>query len=157
MAEETGGKGHGIRLTRAGVANLCWHTSESADRQRALRVWRAKLTFQVFGVRDRRFTSHYSRTHIEAAQKLPDVPRLTRQQEGGDGPDRRGQRVPLLPRAARPRRHAAAQQQRLDGMLYLRVCSLTIAYFKGLYIGSLLKLIRRQAYRKTGLLGTFNQ
>jgi len=31
----------------------------------------------VFAVRDGRFTSHYSRTYIEAAQRLPDVPRLT--------------------------------------------------------------------------------
>jgi hypothetical protein len=31
----------------------------------------------VFGLRDGRFTSHYSRTYIEAAQKMPDVPRLT--------------------------------------------------------------------------------
>jgi len=35
----------------------------------------------VFGVRDGRFTSHYSRTYIEAAQKLPGVPHLTPQQE----------------------------------------------------------------------------
>src|SRR5262249_4168777 len=35
----------------------------------------------VFGVRDGRFTSHYSRTYIEAAQKVPEVPRLTREQE----------------------------------------------------------------------------
>jgi TfdA family taurine catabolism dioxygenase TauD len=35
----------------------------------------------VFGVRDGRFTSHYSRTYIEAAQKLPGVPRLTPAQE----------------------------------------------------------------------------
>jgi Taurine catabolism dioxygenase TauD, TfdA family len=31
----------------------------------------------VFGLRDGRFTSHYSRTYIEAAQQLPDAPRLT--------------------------------------------------------------------------------
>ena len=31
----------------------------------------------VFGLRDGRFTSHYSRTYIEAAQKMPGVPRLT--------------------------------------------------------------------------------
>jgi hypothetical protein len=31
----------------------------------------------VFGLRDGRFTSHYSRTYIEAAQKMPEVPRLT--------------------------------------------------------------------------------
>jgi hypothetical protein len=31
----------------------------------------------VFGLHDGRFTSHYSRTYIEAAQKLPDAPRLT--------------------------------------------------------------------------------
>jgi hypothetical protein len=35
----------------------------------------------VFGVRDGRFTSHYSRTYIEAAQKVPGVPRLTPAQE----------------------------------------------------------------------------
>jgi Taurine catabolism dioxygenase TauD, TfdA family len=34
----------------------------------------------VFGLRDGRFTSHYSRTYIEAAQKLPEAPRLTAQQ-----------------------------------------------------------------------------
>jgi hypothetical protein len=34
----------------------------------------------VFGLRDGRFTSHYSRTYIEAAQKMPGVPRLTPQQ-----------------------------------------------------------------------------
>ena len=39
----------------------------------------------VFGLRDGRFTSHYSRTYIEAAQKLPHVPRLTdRQMEAMD-------------------------------------------------------------------------
>jgi hypothetical protein len=34
----------------------------------------------VFGMRDGRFTSHYSRTYIEAAQKLAHVPRLTDRQ-----------------------------------------------------------------------------
>lgn len=34
----------------------------------------------VFGLRDGRFTSHYSRTYIEAAQKMAEVPRLTPQQ-----------------------------------------------------------------------------
>jgi len=34
----------------------------------------------VFGLREGRFTSHYSRTYIEAAQKLAHVPRLTSQQ-----------------------------------------------------------------------------
>ena len=34
----------------------------------------------VFGLRDGRFTSHYSRTYIEAAQKLPEAPRLTTEQ-----------------------------------------------------------------------------
>jgi hypothetical protein len=34
----------------------------------------------VFGLREGRFTSHYSRTYIEAAQKLDHVPRLTDQQ-----------------------------------------------------------------------------
>jgi len=31
----------------------------------------------VFGLRDGRFTSHYSRTYIEAAQKMAEAPRLT--------------------------------------------------------------------------------
>lgn len=35
----------------------------------------------VYGQRDGRFTSHYSRTYIEACQKLPGVPRLTAAQE----------------------------------------------------------------------------
>lgn len=35
----------------------------------------------IFGVRDGRFTSHYSRTYIEACQKLPEVPRLSAAQE----------------------------------------------------------------------------
>ncbi len=35
----------------------------------------------VFGLRDGRFTSHYSRTYIEACQKLPEVPKLTAAQE----------------------------------------------------------------------------
>jgi hypothetical protein len=30
----------------------------------------------VFGQRDGRFTSHYSRTYVEAAQEMPDVPRM---------------------------------------------------------------------------------
>ena len=34
----------------------------------------------VFGLRDGHFTSHYSRTYIEAAQQLPEAPRLTPQQ-----------------------------------------------------------------------------
>jgi hypothetical protein len=34
----------------------------------------------VFAQRAGRFTSHYSRTYIEAAQKLPDAPRLTGEQ-----------------------------------------------------------------------------
>lgn len=35
----------------------------------------------VFGLRDGRFTSHYSRTYIEACQKLDGVPKLTDEQE----------------------------------------------------------------------------
>ena len=35
----------------------------------------------VFGVRDGRFTSHYSRTYIEASQKLAAAPRLTAAQD----------------------------------------------------------------------------
>ena len=34
----------------------------------------------VFAVRNGRFTSHYSRTYVEAAQRLPHVPRMTPQQ-----------------------------------------------------------------------------
>ena len=32
-------------------------------------------------MRDGKFTSHYSRTYVEAAQKLPDVPKLTAMQD----------------------------------------------------------------------------
>ncbi|HXQ41905.1 MAG TPA: TauD/TfdA family dioxygenase [Candidatus Udaeobacter sp.] len=35
----------------------------------------------VFGLRDGRFTSHYSRTYIEASQKLPAAPRLSAEQD----------------------------------------------------------------------------
>ncbi|MCI0546497.1 MAG: TauD/TfdA family dioxygenase, partial [Candidatus Rokubacteria bacterium] len=35
----------------------------------------------VFAVCDGRFTSHYSRTFVEAAQRLPEVPRLSRAQD----------------------------------------------------------------------------
>lgn len=38
---------------------------------------RAAYPLPVFGQRDGRFTSHYSLTYIEAAQLMPDVPRLT--------------------------------------------------------------------------------
>lgn len=34
----------------------------------------------VFGLRDGQFTSHYSRTYIEAAQLLPDVPKMSDEQ-----------------------------------------------------------------------------
>jgi len=34
----------------------------------------------LFGVRDRKFTSHYSRTYIESAQMIPGVPKLTAEQ-----------------------------------------------------------------------------
>jgi len=34
----------------------------------------------VFGVRDGKFTSHYSRTYVEAAQRLPEVPRMSTEQ-----------------------------------------------------------------------------
>jgi hypothetical protein len=54
-------------------------------------VWRSRLgeeaggdkvayPLPVFGVRDGRFTSHYSLTYIEAAQLAPDVPKLTSRQ-----------------------------------------------------------------------------
>jgi hypothetical protein len=35
----------------------------------------------VFGVRDGRFTSQYSRSYVESAQRFPEVPRLTAQQD----------------------------------------------------------------------------
>ena len=35
----------------------------------------------VFGVRDGRFTSQYSRTFVEAAQRIPEIPRLTAAQD----------------------------------------------------------------------------
>ena len=31
----------------------------------------------VWGVRDGKFTNHYSRTFVEAAQRRPDIPRVT--------------------------------------------------------------------------------
>ncbi len=34
----------------------------------------------IFGLRDGKLTSHYSRTYVEAAQLLPDTPRMTDQQ-----------------------------------------------------------------------------
>lgn len=42
---------------------------------------RAVYALPVFGVRDGRFTSQYSRTFVEAAQRLPGVPRLTAAQD----------------------------------------------------------------------------
>jgi hypothetical protein len=54
-------------------------------------VWRSRLgeeaggeaaiyPLPVFGVRDGRFTSHYSRTYVEAAQMLDETPRMTEAQ-----------------------------------------------------------------------------
>ena len=40
----------------------------------------AVYALPIFGVRDGRFTSHYSLTYIEAAQMVPGVPKLTAQQ-----------------------------------------------------------------------------
>ena len=37
----------------------------------------------VWGVRDGKFTSHYSRTFVEAAQRRPDIPRVTAAQWAG--------------------------------------------------------------------------
>jgi len=37
----------------------------------------------IFGQRDGRFTSHYSLTYIEAAQKMGEVPKLTAKQKAG--------------------------------------------------------------------------
>jgi hypothetical protein len=55
-------------------------------------VWRSRLgeeeggdklvyNLPVFAVRDGKFTSHYSRTYVEAAQKLPNVPKLSAKQD----------------------------------------------------------------------------
>ena len=41
----------------------------------------AYYALPVWGLRDGRFTSHYSRTFVEAAQKLPGVPKMTAQQD----------------------------------------------------------------------------
>ena len=66
----------------------------------------------IFGVRDGKFTSHYSLTFIEAAQMAPDIPKLTAGTEGshrradGDGAGA------LLRDDARARRPAADQQPR---------------------------------------------
>ena len=66
----------------------------------------------IFGLRDGKFTSHYSLTFIEAAQMAPGVPKLTGRQkeaiEVADG-DRRGA---LLRDDAGARRPAAHQQPR---------------------------------------------
>ncbi|MCP5155603.1 MAG: TauD/TfdA family dioxygenase [Ectothiorhodospiraceae bacterium] len=39
-------------------------------------VGREWYPLPIWGIRDGKFTSHYSRTYVEAAQLLPDVPRL---------------------------------------------------------------------------------
>lgn len=54
-------------------------------------IWRSRLgeeqggetaiyPLPIFGVRDGRFTSHYSRTYVEAAQMLPQTPRMSEAQ-----------------------------------------------------------------------------
>ncbi|MGH6720214.1 MAG: TauD/TfdA family dioxygenase, partial [Alphaproteobacteria bacterium] len=54
-------------------------------------IWRSRLgeeqggdsaiyPLPVFGVRAGKFTSHYSRTYVEAAQMLPETPRMTNEQ-----------------------------------------------------------------------------
>jgi hypothetical protein len=59
-------------------------------------IWRSRLgeeqggeslayPLPIFGQRDGRFTSHYSLTYIEAAQKLAGVPRLTDRQREAIG------------------------------------------------------------------------
>jgi hypothetical protein len=40
----------------------------------------ATYALPIFGIRDGKFTSHYSRTYIESAQLLPDVPTMDRAQ-----------------------------------------------------------------------------
>src|SRR5262245_43879643 len=42
---------------------------------------RSTYVLPVFAVRDGRFTTQYSRTFVEAAQRVPEVPRLTAEQE----------------------------------------------------------------------------
>ena len=41
---------------------------------------RSYYALPVFAMRDGRFTTQYSRTFVEAAQNIPDVPRLTAEQ-----------------------------------------------------------------------------
>ncbi|HUA56773.1 MAG TPA: TauD/TfdA family dioxygenase [Candidatus Sulfotelmatobacter sp.] len=41
---------------------------------------RVAYALPLFGVRDRKFTSHYSRTYIESAQMIPGVPKLSAEQ-----------------------------------------------------------------------------
>jgi hypothetical protein len=75
---------HNIMLERA--PELCAALYED--------IWRSrfgeepggeKLAYPlpIFGQRDGRFTSHYSLTYIEAAQKMGEVPRLTENQKAG--------------------------------------------------------------------------
>ena len=42
---------------------------------------RSWYALPVFGVRDGRFTSQYSRTFVEAAQRIPEIPRMTAAQD----------------------------------------------------------------------------
>ncbi len=73
---------------------------------------RTAYPLPIFGVRDGKFTSHYSLTFIEAAQMAPDVPKLT---DGAEGSDRRPDgdgRGALLRDDPGARRPAAHQQPR---------------------------------------------
>ena len=66
----------------------------------------------IFGVRDGKFTSHYSLTFIEAAQLAPDVPKLIGGAEGSDRHADGDGAGALLRDDARARRPAADQQPR---------------------------------------------
>lgn len=63
--------------------DLAWALFEPICRSRlGEEAETADVTYDlpVFGIRDGRFTSHFSMTYIEAAQKVADVPRLTDRQ-----------------------------------------------------------------------------
>ena len=73
---------------------------------------RAIYAMPVFAMRDGRFTSQYSRTFVEAAQKLPGVPRLTAAQDEALDLLAEVARGALLRDGARAGRHPAPQQPR---------------------------------------------
>ena len=65
---------HGRALKRNSI--------QSPEGQNLRRAASSTVEALMFGLRDGRFTSHYSRTYIEASQKLPSAPRLSAEQDG---------------------------------------------------------------------------